>query len=214
MRLPSFPGAPIALPPAIDRGVERWAAAPPRARQLIAALLVAVALVGVQWRIGAADRRWGGDPIDVLVASVTGPVGTAPQVARRALPPAAVPPGALSELPPGALLAFALPEGSVLTRAHLDARGPGVGLPPGFRAVPVPVEESWSIAAGAWVDVWALPADTAPAQLVAGGRPVLEVRTGTRGTTALVGIADSELAAVTTALGQGRVLLAHAPAPG
>lgn len=207
-------GRPLALPPRLDRLVERWAGAPPRLRQAIAVGLVICGLAAVQWRIGAADRRWGGDPVDVLVATATLPVGQPPAaLTRRLLPPAAVPPGAVDAVPAGAVLAFALPAGTVLTADHLHPRGPAAGLRAGERAVPIPVEESWGIVGGGWVDVWLVSGSEAPAVLVARGRPVLEVVTAQRGSTALVAIGEAELEQVTTGLGLGRVLLTHAPPP-
>jgi hypothetical protein len=60
--------------------------------------------------------------------------------------------------------------------------------------------------------VWVLGADgsTLPA---ARARPVLEVRGEGGERTALLGLAVDEVTAVTGGLGQGRVLLAHAPVP-
>jgi hypothetical protein len=104
-----------------------------------------------------------------------------------------------------------VPEGTVLTKAHVASRGPAAGLAAGMRAVPVPTEAGWGVVAGGWVDVWVLGVGEEPARLVARGRPVLQVRDDAVGLTSLVGVAGHEVEALTTGLALGRVLLAHAP---
>lgn len=204
------------LPRPLDAVSERWSALRPRLRMLVAVVGV-VALAGVvQARVHAADTRWGGPPVRVLVAERDLPVGAPPVALRRvSLPPAAVPASALADAPPrGASLALALPEGAVLTAAHLDGRGPAAGLDDALRAVPVPVEEGWSVTAGAWVDVWVLGTGEEPATLVARSRPVLEVSADEARGTALIGLSqDREVGQVTTGMALGTVLLTHAPAP-
>ncbi|MDQ3537423.1 MAG: hypothetical protein M3415_01285, partial [Actinomycetota bacterium] len=125
----------------------------------------------------------------------------------------AVPPAAVTKVPQGAVLAMALPEGAVLTEAHLDRRGPAAGLAEGLRAVPIPSEDGWGVVAGGWVDVWVLGAGDTPAQLVAESRPVLQVNHGDAGGTALVGLEVAEVGPTNSGLALGRVLLAHAPPP-
>jgi hypothetical protein len=206
-------GAHPALPGPIDALAERWAALAPRVRtgRVLLAVLGAVLASGV--RVRAAEARWGGAPVTALVAVADLPVGSPAVGLRRVrLPPDALPARAVTAVPAGAVLTLALPEGAALTAAHLDPTGPAAGLPPGLRALPVPVEEAWGIVAGALVDVWVLGADgsTLPA---ARARPVLEVRGEGGERTALLGLAVDEVTAVTGGLGQGRVLLAHAPVP-
>ena len=205
--------APV-LPRPLDAVAERWARLPPRVRTTVAVLaLVALALL-TQARVRAAESRWGGAPVRALVALEDLPVGAVPTALEaRRLPPAAVPPGAVEAVPSGARLAFALPAGSVLTAAHLDPRGPAAGLPPDLRVLPVPVEPSWGVRRGGWVDVWVLGTDAAPARRVAQSRHVVDVRGDDTGATALVGLAVDEVAATTTGLALGRVVLAHAPPP-
>lgn len=205
--------APV-LPRPLDAVAEHWARLPARVRTAAVVLLVVVVALLTQARVRAAESRWGGAPVTALVAVEPLPVGSAPApLERRRLPPAAVPDDAVEEVPSGARLAFALPAGSVLTAAHLDARGPAAGLPAQLRVLPLPVEPGWGVRRGGWVDVWVLGADTAPARRVARSRPVVDVRSDDTATTALVGLAVDEVAAATSGLALGRVVLAHAPPP-
>lgn len=200
----------------LDAASERWSALPPRVRILVTAVALTVLAGAVGARVQAAEHRWGGPPVQVLVATEHLPVGAGATAVRRvALPPAVVPADAVTQAPPKeAVLALALPEGAVLTAAHLDPRGPAAGLEAHLRAVPVAVEEGWVVTAGGWVDVWVLAAGGEPATLVARSRPVLEVRTEGASTTALVGLdGQDEVGAATEGLALGRLLLAHAPAP-
>lgn len=207
-------GAHPVLPRPVDALAERWARLPPRVRTLAVVTVLAAAALSVHGRIQSADERWGGQPVGVLVAERDLGVGD-PAVSLRKfhLPPAAVPPGALDQLPAGTHLALALPEGAVLTRGHLDPRGPAAGLGADLRALPIPVEAGWGVVAGGWVDVWVLGGRDDPAELVAASRPVLEVRGDDYDGTALVGLASEEVAAATEGLAVGRVLLTHAPPP-
>lgn len=205
-----------ALPRPLDAACEWWSGLPPRVRMAVAMLAAVTALASMQARVHAAEERWGGAPVRVLVATDDLAVGDPLTDLRRvALPPDAVPPTALTEPPTdSAVLALALPQGAVLTSAHLDARGPAAGLDPSLRAVPVPVDAGWLIIAGGWVDVWVLGSGEEPATLVARSRPVLEVRDESSSPTALVALdVGTEVHAATAGLALGRLLLAHAPAP-
>lgn len=215
------PGSPLdgphtALPGPLDALAEGWARLRPRVRAL-AVVLAVVALFGAaELRAARAERRWGGAGVPVLVAEADLAAGTRDPALRRAvLPPVAVPPGAVGDAPDGAVLALALPEGAVLTGAHLDARGPAAGLDAGLRAVPVPVEDGWAVAPGGFVDVWVLGADDGAARQVARSRAVLEVTPAGDGAglTALVGLTEDEVGPTTAGLALGGVLLTHAPAP-
>lgn len=204
------------LPRPLDAVSEHWASLRPRVRALVAVASVLAVAGAVQVRVHAAETRWGGTPVSVLVAERHLAVGARATGLRRvALPPAAVPASAVIRPPsPAAVLALALPEGAVLTAAHLDARGPAAGLETSFRAVPVPVEEGWAITAGAWVDVWVLGSGEEPATLVARSRPVLDISEEDARRTALIGLSqDGEVGAATTGLALGALLLTHAPAP-
>jgi hypothetical protein len=222
MRLPGpldrlLDGGPPVLPRPADALAERWARLRPRTRMAVTVLAVVAAVTTLQARVVAADGRWGGRPTSALVATADLTVGTSlgstGELRRVELPPASVPPGALDRAPGDAVLAYALPRGAVLTRAHIDPRGPAAGLAGDMRAVPVPVEDSWGVSAGGWVDVWVLGAGTDPAVLIARSRPLLEVREDGVRVTALVGLHIDEVGPATTGLALGRVLLAHAPPP-
>lgn len=202
------------LPRFLDAVTERWARLRPRLRLVVCVVGVLALYVAVQMRVHRAEQRWGGSPVTALVATTDLAVGTVdPPLRQVDLPPAAVPPGAVPVVPPGAVLALALPEGSVLTGAHLDERGGAAGLAAGLRAVPVPVEDGWAVEAGGWVDVWVLGAGEQPARQVASSRAVLSVRDDGAGRTALLGLAEDEVGPTTEGLALGSVLLTHAPPP-
>lgn len=178
------------------------------------ALLVVVALLALDARGRAVDARWGGTPQPVLVATRALAVGdTVTDVRTVRLPPVAVPRGAVATVGRDTVLALALPEGAVVTDAHVDERGPAAGLAEGMRAVPVPSEPGWGVVEGGWVDVWTLGTGEETSRLVAQRRPVLDVRADAAGLTSLIGLAEEEVGAVTSGLALGAVLLTHAPAP-
>lgn len=207
-------GPHVRLPRLLDVLSEQWSGLPPRLRMIAAALLVVATLLALDGRGRAIDARWGGEPRTVFVATRFLSVGDGVEDVRRArLPPAVVPPGAVTDVRRDAVVALALPQGAVLTDAHLDGRGAAAGLTDGMRAVPVPSEAGWGLVEGGWVDVWTLGSGDAPSDLVAQRRPVLEVRNDTSGLTSLIGLAEDEVAAVTSGLALGTVLLTHAPAP-
>lgn len=207
-------GPHLRLPRPVDAAGEWWSARPPRVRMVLAAMLLVGAGLAVDARIRAVENRWGGPMRAVVVAAADLKVGDRPQQVRVVrLPPAAVPPDAVAVAPDDGVLSLALPRGTVLTRTHLDARGPAVGLPPDMRAVPVPTEAGWDVRQGGWVDVWTLGSGDEPATLVAAQRPVLQVRSDVNGLTSLVGLTTAEVEAVNEGLAVGRVMLAHAPAP-
>jgi hypothetical protein len=208
-------GAHPALPLPLDRASDWWADRQPRARVAVAVLLVVLGMGVAAARVRAAQTRWGGPPIAVLVATDDIGVGEPPTRVRRVdVPPALAPPGAVLD-PGGGVLAIALPSGTVLTERHLTHTGPAVGLPPDLRAVPITVEEGWGVVPGGWVDVWVLSDGAAadPAHAAARSRPVLELREDDLRRTALVGLAADEVRLVTRGLAEGRILLAHAPPP-
>ena len=208
-------GPHLRLPRLLDTISEWWSRRRPRVRTALAVLLVLGVLLGLDARVRAIDGRWGGAPREVLVAAENLAVGdTAAAVRRVRLPPVAVPHDAVTEVADTAVLALAAPAGTVLTRRHLDPRGPAAGLAAGMRAVPVPTEPGWGIVAGGRVDVWVLGDGQTPARQVARARPVLQVRDDAAGLTSLVGLSGTEVQAVTSALALGGVLLTHAPAPG
>lgn len=208
-------GAHPALPLPLDRASDWWSDRPPRLRIAVTVLVVLLALGATGARVRAAQARWGGPPVTVLVATDDIGVGEPPTRVRRIeVPPALAPPGAVLEPDDASVLAIALPAGTVLTERHLASTGPSVGLPADLRAVPIPVEEGWGVVSGGWVDVWVLSDSAADAsQAAARSRPVLELREDDLRRTALVGLAAHEVRLVTSGLADGRVLLAHAPPP-
>lgn len=204
-------GAPPALPSALDRCSERWWLLPARTRHLVVLALVALAVTGGEWRVRRAQARWGGPPRPALVAVEASSVGDPPRVRTVDLPPALVPTGAPRAVDGDARLALALPEGAVLTRAHLSPRGPAVGLPDGLRVVPLPVPAGPGIASGGRVDVWTLTSGPGTSQRIAVGRPVVAVSGEDDERVALVGLSTTEVAEAMRGLADGEVLLTHAP---
>lgn len=202
-----------AWPRPIDALVEWWARLPPRLRLAAVVALIVAAAVTTQLRVQAAESRWGDAPVEVLVATEDLPLGaTAADGLRRArLPPRSLPAQALAEVDDDAVLTAPLPDGAVLTELHVDDRGPGAGLDPSLRVVPVPVQEGWGVEAGGWVDVWVEGGPTLD-EPVATSRPVLEVRDADRRPTALVGLHADEVGPVTRA-GRDGVWVTHAPPP-
>ena len=175
-------------------------------------MLALVGLVAIgEARIAHVRNQWGGPPRRALVAIEAGAVGQTPKVRAVSLPPALVPPDAPQQVDDDATLAFALPGGAVLTRGHLSARGPAAGLTSDLRVVPIPVDAGWDVHAGGWVDVWALSSPDGSVR-IAQRRPVLAVlSTDGDPPSALVGLAEPEVAAAVRGLANGEVLLTHAP---
>jgi hypothetical protein len=203
-------GAPVALPGPLDRWSERWWSLPNRARHLAVLAAIALLLAGGEWRVRRAQAAWGGPPRRALVAVEAAAVGQRPRLRTVELPPAIVPPGAPAAVDGGVRLALALPEGGVLTRAHLSPKGPAAGLPAGLRVVPLPVSPGTRIVAGGRVDVWIAAAAPDGSRRIAGRRPVVGVR-GDDERVALVGLSTAEVAAAVQGLADGEVLLTHAP---
>lgn len=205
-------GPHLPLPRPLDAASEWWSGRAPRTRMIAVALAVVALILLFDARSRAIDGRWGGEPRAVLVADDDLAIGDPVTDVRTVrMPPSVVPPRALHEVPDGAVLSHALPRGSVVTATHIDPRGPAAGLAEGMRAVPIPTEPGWGVVEGGWVDVWTLGTGDSPSELVARGRPVVEVIAGSAGLTSLVGMDDDEVEAVTRGLALGRVLLAHAP---
>lgn len=201
-----------AWPAPLEAAAERWRRTPARLRLLVWVAVVGCLLVTTHLRVQAAESRWGGEPVPVLVATEDAVVGSpaATAVRHERLPPGAVPAQALAEVDDDAVLAVALPRGAVLTELHVDPRGPAAGLDGSLRAVPVRVEEGWGVTAGGWVDVWV---DGHGDEPVARQRPVLDVRRDGSRHTALLGLHADEVGAVTGGAAREHVQLTHAPPP-
>jgi hypothetical protein len=203
-------GPPAALPAALDRCSELWWRLTPRARMAVAVLALAALVLVCELRVAQARERWGGPPRRALIAVRDSAVGEPPQVRAVRLPPAMVPPDAPQQISADGRLAFALPEGAVLTRGHLSARGPAAGLRSDLRVVPIPAEPGWNVRAGGWVDVWTLAAPGQSTQ-IARRRPVVAITGDEDEPAALVGLAPTEVAAAIRGLADGQILLTHAP---
>ncbi|HVM14576.1 MAG TPA: hypothetical protein VM287_09660 [Egibacteraceae bacterium] len=207
-------GPHLRLPRPLDAVSERWSRLRPRVRALVVAAAVAMTGAAVDAHVRSLQSAWGGPAVDVVVTTRSLAVGDALEGLRTvAVPPPLAPPDAVTPAQARGVVSLPVPAGAVVTRAHLDPRGPAAGLPAGLRAVPVPSEAGWGVQAGGWVDVWTLGGGEEPSALVAQGRPVLDVIEDPGGLTSLVGLSASEAEAVTAGLAVGRVLLAHAPPP-
>jgi hypothetical protein len=199
-----------ALPRPLDRLADRWARVPPRTRLALGVLVVVLASWSHAARLDAAQARWGGPGDRVWRAVTTIPAGRDPARSLEPvrLPDAALPAGAVTgPVPRGAVLAITLVEGAVLTRTHLSPAGPAAGLAPDERLLPVPVEASWGIQAGALVDVWAAADDRGDPRPIASARPVVAVREDRGRVVALVSLPADDVAAATAGLSRGGVLL-------
>lgn len=201
------------LPRAVDAVADWWAGRPPRLRMVVLCLAVLAFLAAGEARVQTAQRTWGGNPVRVLIADESVPIGAAPGRIRSVrVPPALAPPDALEAVPSETALALPLPRGAVLQAAHLSTGGPGAGLPQGLRAVPIEVEEGWGVQPGGWVDVWILGGGEEASRMAAAARPVVEIREGPPDT-ALIALAPDEVEEVTRGLAVGRLLLVHTAPP-
>jgi Flp pilus assembly protein CpaB len=135
-------GAPVALPPRLDRLSERWFAARPRTR---AALLAGVA--GLLLLVGATHLVASpfGPPQTVLLATRDLPVGhplSPSDLRSTGWPRELVPTGALTARAAveGRTVRAPLPEGAVATDRHLGDLGMADLLPGGRAGVPVSLD--------------------------------------------------------------------------
>ena len=150
-------GPPLALPRALDRLAERWAAAPPRLRLAVGVVTVVVVLA-VAGR-GAARSPWG-PPVPIVLAAadlVPGQVVAAGDLRTAQWPSALVPPGRLDDTRDavGQVLAVGAPTGTPLTTRHIAPAGVAAGLDDGRVAMPVPLPTGTELAPGQQVDVHA-----------------------------------------------------------
>ena len=209
MRSP-FQGPPVPLPGPVDRAAERWARLPPRLRFAVVVAVLVVLLVVQGAQLAGVRTQWGGAGREVWRATGTVSGGTSPvgQLESVTLPDAAIPDTAVSgAVDRAALLSVPLVDGAILTTQHLDPQGPAAALPQDERAVAVPVEEGWGIEEGGLVDIWASPDRDTELDRLARDRLVLQLREDGRDAVALIAVPEDDVAAVTTALARGSVLL-------
>jgi Flp pilus assembly protein CpaB len=147
---------------------------------VLAAALALVTAVVVTRAVGRAeeDAARFGDLRPVAVARATLPVGATvgpDDTEVRSLPAALLPPEAVTGAPEGAVVTATIHEGEVLTAARLAPAGRSpltAALPPGTRAVAVPVDEAvLPVEPGDVVDVLA----TFDPDLADGGDPTVAV---------------------------------------
>jgi Flp pilus assembly protein CpaB len=132
-------GAPVALPPRLDRLSERWWAARPRTRAVMLACGAGLVLLVGLAHVAASPF---GPPQTVLVATRDLPAGHPLSVAdlrTTGWPRDLVPAGALSSRDPwpDRTLRAPLPAGAVATDRHLGDLGLADLLPDGRAGVPV-----------------------------------------------------------------------------
>jgi Flp pilus assembly protein CpaB len=205
--VPSLPRVPFAL--ALRRRPRlRWA--------LVALLALCVGLL-VQGAVSRADavRAAWGRTRTVVVATRDLPVGHvlgAGDTARKEVPAALAPPGALAAVPAGRAVRMPVFDGEVLVQRRLAP--PGVGgvaarLPAGMRAVAIPTEPGTAprLQVGQRVDVVAVAASSdgsVPGFVLARAAPVVDVREGA----AAVAVDPEVVPRIAVALAEGAVSLA------
>lgn len=213
--MPSYPrplaslrGRPFALPAPLDDAVERWWALPPRARLAIG-LSVTLAMLLVAGR-GAARSPWG-EPVPVLVAARDLPAGaelTPSEVVLVERPEATLPVGALAEVPTGRLSTM-IPQGAVLTSAHVTDHGLAAGLAPGRSAVALPAADLPTLSPGQRIDVVTSTTDGSGARLATDA-----VVLATGGDHIWLDVARDEAVAIGAGLGWARVTVVLLPPEG
>ena len=137
--LPTLDGPPPSLPRVLDLASERWWGLPPRARALalgLVAVLLAVLAVGPRTPL-AADP-----PVEVAVAVRDLPPGApvGPGDLRTEHWPAELAPSAAAPADAEGHLTGLLPQGAVLTEAHLGTGGLSALVTAGRAAVALPAD--------------------------------------------------------------------------
>lgn len=195
---------PLALPGVLDALAERWWRLPPRARTVVAGVVVllVLALVGR----GATTSPWG-SPREVLVAATELDAGqslTPDRVRQATWPAALVPHDALTpdDLPTDARLQAVTTAGTVLTRRHVVAGIAGL-VRAGQAAVAVPLDGLPSVIPGDRVDVVSTTPDGTGHRL-ASDAGVLAVDDGFL----WLGVDRADVEAVAAAGAAGRLTLA------
>jgi hypothetical protein len=132
-------GPPLRLPRTLDAVSERWWALTPRLRAVLALLAVGLLVLTLGGRLARPSH---GPPVEVAVATRDLPPGhrLEPGDLRPAAWPARLAPTAPLPADSEGVLTGALPEGGVLSAAHLDEGGLGALVGDGRAAVAVPVD--------------------------------------------------------------------------
>lgn len=141
----------------LDAIAERWWCARPRSRFLVifVAALTATSVVATMARPAEDDVR-------VLLAErelSPGDTVTATDVRTAWWPEHFIPDGAVND--PTGVVTAPLPRGAVITDRHVGEAGVGARIPPGRRAVAVPVEHLPPLGTGARLDLVAAGHDGA-----------------------------------------------------
>lgn len=163
-------GPPPALPRALDRISEGWAAARPRTRLVVGALLALVTLAVAGH--GAVRTPWG-PPATVLLAATDLPAGRvldADVLVASRWPSDLVPADALGspDAAAGQVLATGVVAGLPLTARHLAHPGAAGDLPAGTVAFPLPRVDGPPVGAGQRLDLLGVQPDGSGVRLAAG----------------------------------------------
>ncbi|MFP4634247.1 MAG: hypothetical protein ACLFRD_00160 [Nitriliruptoraceae bacterium] len=162
-RLPWFDGPPLALPRSLDGLVERWWAARPRSRVVVAVVLSLALVVTVATRTAGSPH---GAPATVLIATeqlLPGDALHGGVVRRASWPSELVPDDAVTEAT-GSVAAL-VPAGGVVTEHHLGDGGLAAGVPPDRVAATVPLELLPQLSTGTRLDVIGADTDGSPRTL-------------------------------------------------
>ncbi len=181
----------------------------------LCALLVGLTVQRQQASLERARRRWGErQTVLVAVHPVARGATLGPHDVRRAeLPVAALPSGALAELPVTAIAVDSLAAGEVVSAAHVRTRGTGA-LPAGTSGVAVPVADGGlRLATGQLVDVISAgdPLIDSGAGQAADGAPTVLARRAvvveTSATGVVLAVATVAAPAAAAAAARGAVVL-------
>jgi pilus assembly protein CpaB len=148
---------PWTLPRWLDAASERWWRAGPRTRVIVLAVVTGLGLAAVTGRIGVDPH---GPPTTVLIAAHHLPLGHQLEPAdlrparwpRDLAPDGAVTGGDALALA-GKQLTAPLPRGAVATEHHLGDTGLGEAVPPGYRAVAIPIDALPPLSSGTRLDL-------------------------------------------------------------
>lgn len=198
-------GAPLVLPTWLDALSDRWWGLTPRSRAIAVVVLLACVAAASAVRVVASPY---GPPVSVLVAASDLPVGASlgdDTLRSTRWPGELAPAGARTEA--SGTLTAPLPEGAVLTEAHVTESGLAGAVDVGQIAVPLPAELVPPLEVGTGVRVVASGADGAGVVLADRAEVV-----AADGTSLWLGVPDVAAADVAAAGLRGTVALAVLPA--